>query len=201
MERSISAFCEEGPVPNQHLPAVCFTSAGPSRPTAELGRERASPPSQSSCQQDWGRELWSSCGGQKHWSTKINSPQGLSGGNHPPYPRGRLGVLGLCLIMVLRKAKGRHPWREINPKAQPHFAAHQRGSFRRSGNANRGTQRPHWALALLPWCSFCGFKWIGTPRKAGVRRGGERKWGWRNTGGILLKLDYFRHSSSKANKA
>ena len=62
-------------------------------------------------------------------------------------------MLGLRLIMVLRKAKGQHPWWEINPKAQPDFAAHQRGSFRRSGNASRGTQRPHWALALLPWCS------------------------------------------------
>lgn len=175
MERSISAFCEEGPVPNQHLPAVCFTSAGPSgaHGRARAGKGEPSFPKQLSTGLRAGALIQlPRAEALKHQDTQ---PTRTLRGNHPPYPRGRPGVLGLCLIMVLRKAKGRHPWREVNPKAQPDFAAHQRGGFRRSGNANRGTQRPHWALALLPWCSVCGFKWIGTPRKAGVRRGGERK--------------------------
>lgn len=104
MERSISAFCEEGPVPNQHLPAVCFTSAGPSgaHGRARAGKGEPSFPKQLSTGLRAGALIQlPRAEALKHQDTQ---PTRTLRGNHPPYPRGRPGVLGLCLKGVLNQA-------------------------------------------------------------------------------------------------
>lgn len=130
MGRSIPAFCKGRAVPGQHLPVVCFTSAGPEGPQQSQVWERGegSLLSHSSSLHDDSGSPELKARNKSPKSSHIKSPPGLL--KKPP---------------ALNTCQGSKK-QEIKTQAQPDFAAPQRGSIPRSGNLSGGAGRAHTPL-------------------------------------------------------